>query len=148
RHGLENLAGSLLMLLLYAIAYVPVTQLALGLLQGNPIVHFALGMPEFRVFAALLLFFVVIFVMAIGIGLIGLVGGGVSAVTGKHPALVLLVALAIFAAVLGFIFAIVRLGFLILPVTVAENQVSLTRTWLLTHGNFWRIFGTLLAVLL
>jgi hypothetical protein len=147
RHGLESLASSLLMLLLYAIAYVPVTQLALGSRKGPAMVHFALGMPEFRLFGALLLFFLVIFVMAVGIGLLGLVGGGAAALTGKNPVAAVIVALAIIAALLGFIYAIVRLGFLIAPVTVAENQISLTRAWLLTRGNFWRIFGTLAAVL-
>jgi hypothetical protein len=147
RHGLENLVSSLVMILLYAIAYVPVTQQALGLRHGPAVVHFALGLPEFRVFGALLLFFLVIFAMAVGIGILGLVAGGVSAMTGKNPVAGLGFALVILAAVVGFIYAIVRLGFLIVPVTVAENQVSLTRAWILTRGNFWRIFAILAAVL-
>ena len=148
RHGLENLAGSLIMILLYAVAYVPVTQLALGRRKGPAVVHFALGLPEFRVFGALLLFFLVIFAMAVGIGLLGLLAGGVSVMTGKNPAAGLVLALVVLAALLGFLYAVVRLGFLIVPVTVAEEQVSLTRAWILTRGNFWRIFGVLMAVLL
>jgi hypothetical protein len=147
RHGIESLVSSLVMILLYAVAYVPVTRQALGLRKGPAIVHFALGLPEFRVFGALLLFFLVIFAMAIGIGLLGLVAGGISVMTGKNPIAGFAFALVILTALLGFIYAIVRLGFLIVPVTVAENQVSLTRAWTLTRGNFWRIFGTLLAVL-
>jgi hypothetical protein len=147
RHGLENLFSSLLMILLYAIAYVPVTRLALGLRQGPAIVHFALGLPEFRVFGALLLYFLVIFAMAIGIGVLGLAAGTVTATTGKNPIAGFVLALVILAAVFGFIYAIVRLGFLIVPVAVAENQISLTRAWTLTRGNFWRIFGSLAAVL-
>ncbi len=147
RHGLENLMSSLLMILLYSIAYVPVTRQAFGQRHGPAIVHFALGVPEFRVFGALLLFFLVIFAMALGIGVLGLVAGGVSAMTGKNPIAGLVLALVILAALLGFIYAIVRLGFLIVPVAVAENQISLTRAWMLTRGNFWRIFGILAAVL-
>src|SRR6476646_11884553 len=129
RHGLEGLVSSILMILLYSIAYVPVTRLALGLRKGPAIVHFALGLPEFRVFGALVLFFLVIFAMAVGIGVLGLVAGGVSAMTGKNPVAGLLLALVILAAVLGFIYVIVRLGFLIVPVVVAENQISLARAW-------------------
>ena len=147
RHGLEGLASSLLMLLLYSIAYVPVAQLALGLRKGPAMVHFALGMPEFRLFGALLLFFLVIFVLFVGIGLLGILASGVSGLTGKNPIAGLVLALVVIAALLGFIYAMVRLGFAIVPVTVAENQVSLTRAWLLTRGNFWRILGTLAAVL-
>ncbi len=147
RHGLENLLSSLLMILLYAIAYVPVTRQAFGMRQGPAIVHFALGLPEFRVFGALLLFFIVIFVMFIGIGLLGLLAGGVALMTGKNPIVELGFALVILAALLGFVYAVVRLGFLIVPATVAENQISLTRAWTLTRGNFWRIFVILAAVL-
>ena len=147
RHGLENLVSSLLMILLYSIAYVPVTRQALGLRQGPAIVHFALGLPEFRVFGALLLFFLVIFAMAVGIGVLGLAAGAISAMTGKNPVAGLMLALVVLAALLGFIYAIVRLGFVIVPVAVAENQISLTRAWTLTRGNFWRIFGILAAVL-
>jgi hypothetical protein len=148
RQGLENLASSLLMLLLYSIMYVPVTRQALGLRQGTALVHFALGPPEFRVFGALLLFFLVIMAMAMGIGILVLLLGGLTALTGKNPLVAIAAALAVIAALLGFIYAIVRLAFLIVPVTVAEGHISLIRGWLLARGNFWRIFGVMIAVLL
>ncbi|MBV8799420.1 MAG: hypothetical protein JO208_06400 [Alphaproteobacteria bacterium] len=148
RHALGGLASSLVMLLLYAIMYVPVMRQALGLRKGTAMVHFALGPAEFRVFGALLLFFVVMLVMAVGVGVLGLVLGGLSLALGKAAFVRLIFALLILAAVLGFIYAIVRLGFLVVPVTVAEEQVSLTRGWVLTQHNFWRIFGVVLGVLL
>jgi hypothetical protein len=41
---------------------------------------------------------------------------------------------------------VVRLSFLIAPVAVADGRISLIRAWLLTKGNFWRIFAVLLSV--
>jgi hypothetical protein len=148
RHELENLASSLLVLLLYSIVYVPVTRQALGLRQGTAAIHFALGAAEFRVFGALCLFFLVLLTMGIGIGILGMILTGIALAAGKNALLGLLFAFVILAAVLGFIYAIVRLGFLVVPVAVAEEQISLTRSWTLARQNFWRIFGVLLSVLL
>ena len=55
-------------------------------------------------------------------------------------------ALIVLVTSLAFVYAIVRLGFLILPVTVAEEQISLVRGWIVTKGNFWRIFAVVLAI--
>ncbi|HEX3651269.1 MAG TPA: hypothetical protein VHU18_00420 [Rhizomicrobium sp.] len=148
RHELESLASSLLILLLYSIMYVPVTRQALGLRQGTAIIHFALGAPEFRVFGALCLFFLVLLTMGIGIGVLGMILTAIALAAGKNALLGLLFAFVILAAVLGFIYAIVRLGFLLVPIAVAEEQISLTRSWILARQNFWRILGVLLSVLL
>jgi hypothetical protein len=43
---------------------------------------------------------------------------------------------------------VVRLGFLLAPITVAENRISFERGWMLTKGNFWRISAVLFAVTL
>ncbi len=147
RHELENLASSLLILLLYSMIYVPVTRQALGLREGTAAIHFALGAPEFRVFGALCLFFLVLLTMGIGIGVLGMILAGIALAAGKNALLGLLFAVVILAAVLGFIYAIVRLGFVLVPVAVAEEQISLTRSWILARQNFWRIFGVLLSVL-
>ena len=77
RMGLERFASSLLLMLLYAIMYVPVIRQALGLRQGGALFHFSLGPPEFRLFGALVLFVLVLMAMAVGIGLLGLVSAGV-----------------------------------------------------------------------
>jgi len=147
REQLENLVRSLVLLLLYSVIYVPVMRQALGSRKGTAIVHFALGVPELRVFGALCLCFFVLMIMASGIGFGALLLGGL-ALANKSAGFSLLIALIILAAVLAFCYATVRLGFLILPVTVAEEQVSLTRGWILARGNFWRILAVLLAVLL
>ncbi len=146
RQALQNLATSLLVLLLYSVIYVPVTRQALGLRQGTATVHFALGPPEFRVFGAILLLFVVVMAMLFGITLLGVAGRMLGGGSGGAPGLIF--ALLVLAALCGFIYAAIRFAFLILPVTVAEQRVSLTRGWVLTQGNFWRILAVILAVVL
>ena len=146
RQALEGLATSLLTLLLYSIIYVPVTQHALGLRHGTPIVHLALGAPELRVMGAIILFIVVFIGMVLGVAVLAGILGLVGAATGKAAIFGLIAALVFLAAFFGFIYAIVRLSFLLVPVTVAEGHISLTRGWLLTRGNFWRIFVVLLAI--
>ncbi|HSC19288.1 MAG TPA: hypothetical protein VLC74_10270 [Rhizomicrobium sp.] len=147
REQLENLLRSVLLLLLYSIVYVPVTRQALGSRKGTAVIHFALGIPELRVFGALCLFFLVLMIIVTGIGLGALLLGGL-AMANKSAGFSLLVALLVLFAVLAFCYVTVRLSFLILPVTVAEEQISLSRGWILARGNFWRILAVLLAVLL
>ena len=50
--------------------------------------------------------------------------------------------------VLGMILIAVRLVFLMPAVVVAENHVSLKRGYHLTYGNFWRIVGVVLAIVI
>jgi hypothetical protein len=145
QQALEGIGSFFLVLLLYSIVYVAVTRQALGLRRGTAIVHFALGAAELRVFGALLLFMLVIvgMVMAFGIA-IALLGALAGAI--KQPVVAIVVALLLLAGLGAFLFIIVRLGFLIAPVTVAEEQISLSRGWILTAGNFWRLFAVLLAI--
>lgn len=58
----------------------------------------------------------------------------------------------------GFVFAVffpiiacmlylcVRLGWQIVPVSIAEENLGLKRSWQLTAGQFWRCFGLILAM--
>lgn len=147
REQIENLMRSIVLLLLYSVIYVPVVRQALGSRHGTALIHFALGLQELRVFGALCLFFLVLMVMASVIGFGALLTGGL-AMASNSAAISLMFALLILAAVLGLCYATVRLGFLIVPVAVAEEQVSLTRGWILARGNFWRILAIVLAVLL
>lgn len=148
RQELQSLATSLLILLLYAIMCVPVTRQALGLRQGGAVFHFAIGMPEFRAFGALILFFIMIEAMSLGMRVLALVLESVVRSSAGGALAGFLVAIAVLAAFAAFVYAIARLGFVLMPVTVAENHVSLTRAWILTKGNFWRIVGVAAAVLL
>src|SRR5262249_3221314 len=63
--------------------------------------------------------------------------------------------IAIIVGVLGalalaflFIYAVVRLVFLLAAVVVAEERIGLGRAWSLGGGNFWRSVVSLIAVLL
>jgi hypothetical protein len=146
QRALENLGSLLLIFLLYSIAAVPVTRQALGLREGPAIVHFALGPPEFRLFGAILLLMLVIICMTVGIGIGGMVlAAVVGAAAGKPSVVVLLASLIIIAMFCALVFIASRLGFLLVPVTVAEQKISLGRGWTLTHRNFWRLFAVILA---
>jgi hypothetical protein len=148
QHAIQNLGITILVLLLTSIVYVAVTRLALGTRPGGAIAHFALGTPEFRTFGAIFLFGVVIFALAIafGIGLAIVVG---VLTTAHNEALLALSIFVLFVLVICAIAYIgARLGFLLVPVTVVEEHINLSRGWILTQGNFWRIFAVLLAVVL
>ncbi|MGD0864216.1 MAG: hypothetical protein ABSA49_01535 [Rhizomicrobium sp.] len=129
--------------LLYAIICVAVTRQALGLRQGVASVHFALGMGEFRMFGALLLMFGVMVAFLITylfvIAIADSVGGNSAAAAIAASVIAMLGALAL-------IYAVIRLVFLVVPVTVAEEQINLVRGWSLTQSNFWRILAVMLAV--
>ncbi len=145
---IESVAISLLTQLIYSIIYVAVTRQALGLRQGPAMVHFALGLQEFRVFGAIILFVlagfaaVLIYMMVLipVAALAGMQGGSaVAAVAGGLIA---------FGGGMAIIYVMMRLGFFLVPVTVIENRVDLARGWALARGNFWRIILVLLAVVM
>ena len=140
--AIGSLAVSALTLLLYAMMYVAVTRQALGLRQGTASIHFALGMPEFRVFGALLLLVVVM------LAFLGTFAGAaiLARVAGNSAPLALLAVGVAVAGVLAFVYVSTRLWFLVVPVTVVEEQINLGRGWTLTEGNFWRAFAVMLAV--
>jgi hypothetical protein len=141
--AIGRVAISALTLLLYAVIYVAVTRQALGLRQGTATVHFALGMPEFRVFGAILLLLVVM------MAFVGTYFGVVVLLASVGGNSVPMASIAGVVAVVGaaaILYALVRLSFLIAPVTVAEEKISLARGWSLTQGNFWRILGVMLSI--
>ena len=137
---IRTLAYTLGALLLYAIMYVAVTEQALGLRQGRRYMHIALGITEFRTFGALLVFGILMaFLVLITILGATAVGFVVRSAAGAQIAASVEAVLTLMG--IGFLFfCAVRLGFLLVPAVVAERRVSLERSWVLTQGNFWRIF--------
>lgn len=128
------------MLLLFSIMITAVTERALGLRENVPLVHIALGMPEFRVFGALLTYALLMAFLALLVSA-GAFGANyaVSALAGGQAGQ--LAAATWQLAALGFfIYCSVRLSFLLWPSVVAEQRISLERSWVLTEGNFWRLF--------
>jgi len=140
-----GLFGGIASLLLSAMAYQAVAELALGLRAPGANYYFSFDMPVWRllgaivVFALLLGLFVLLF--AGGVTLVGWVSASLS----KQASMALLAVAAIVALCL-FTLIIFRMGFLIIPVTVTETKIDLARGWTLTYGNFWRIVAVVLAV--
>ncbi|MGD0192301.1 MAG: hypothetical protein ABSD74_16315 [Rhizomicrobium sp.] len=131
------------MWLLYAMNAAAVIGLALGTRQGGTSAHFSLGRAEFRLFGAFLLYgllfsaFYIAFSMGIGL----LSESGSAAAIAAQMALTL-------AWFCALVYAGLRLGFLLVPVVVVEETIDLVRAWQLTAGNFWRLLGISLAILL
>ena len=127
-------------LLLFAMMAVPVVQLALGSRKSGALAHFAFGMAEWRLFRASL--GVVGFVFA----LLLIVSTVLGAALGPRNVSANLASLAIFYA--AAIFFGLRFGFLLPGVAVEETGPVLPRSWILSNGNFWRMLGVFLAVVL
>lgn len=146
QHAIQGFGISILVLLLFSVIYVAVTRLALGQKPGGAIAHFALGVPEFRTFGAVVLLVLV----ASGIVIGALIAGGVVTFLLATLHSDLITGFALSVLVIGLIAVIayisVRLGFLLIPATVVEEQISLSRGWVLSQGNFWRMLGVLLAI--
>ena len=144
RSGMLLIGWSLASLLLSAVMYVAVTRQALGLREGPAVVHFALGLPELRVFSTVLgIFALALLFLMVDVGLIS----GAAALTAKVPAANAAVGLFALAALFAIVYALIRLSFLAIPATVAEGKVGLGRAWELSRGNFWRIVAIGLAAL-
>jgi hypothetical protein len=130
-------------LLLYAVMFVAVVQLALGARGAPAVAHFAFGNLEWRMFRALVAFIGVIlllvlpaFVMADAVFVVA----GTKLPQSAGPALMLM----IFYGVL--LLAMPRFFLLLPTVAVAETAPVLRRSWMLSAGNFLRLLAVLLAV--
>ncbi len=145
------LYGVVAMVLLTAQIAV-LTQEALGLREGASFLQFPFGAATWRTLGAFLLFFLVIFVIYIGIFLVGAVGGVILAVIAAQSggSNKMIVGLLVFAfailVICALLYIIVRLSFFLAPVAVAEKRVSLIRAWQLGQGNFWRMFAVNLSI--
>lgn len=131
-------------LLLYAVMFVAVVQLALGARSAPVIGHFAFGNLEWRMFRALVAFIGVVLVLVIPAFV---VLDAVFAAAGTHApqsASVALMSLILYGVAL---LAMPRFFLLLPTIAVAETAPVLRRAWMLSAGNFWRLLAILLAVL-
>lgn len=142
----ELLAIWILTVLLYAMIYTAVTRQALGLRTGPAHYHFALGQPEFRVFGAVLL--VGLISMACFLAFVSLLLAAVAASANQSATGQLLILPLVVAGTAGLAYVVIRLNFLVVPVTVAENRIDILRGWALSKGNVGRMFLVLVAVAL
>ncbi|MEJ1968883.1 MAG: hypothetical protein WDN03_09690 [Rhizomicrobium sp.] len=136
---------AVLSLFLAAMIGVALVRQVLGLRKGPAIAHFALGMEELRVFAG---FVGVYLALILFLFALAAVVAGFAALGGATPLAAGITAFAVFAGFLLVIYALVRLGYLLVPAAVADGHFGLSQSWQLTGGNFWRIVAVLLATLL
>jgi hypothetical protein len=144
----RGIAFALASTLLYACIYVCVSQQALGLRKGGAVVHFVLGRAELRMWGTLLLLCVIAVFFVMALAFVTFAVSQIVAKTGNKEQAFLVMYGLLFVGACAFVFAIVRLAFLLVPVTVAEGKIGLERGWKLTHGNFWRISLVLFVVAL
>lgn len=130
-------------LLLYAVMFVAVVQLALGARSAPQVAHFAFGNLEWRMFRAFIAFIGVILALVIPAFV---VAQAVFALASSQlpqaagPALMLLI-------FYGVILLAMPRFFVLLPtIAVAENAPVLRRAWMLSAGNYWRLLAVLLAI--
>jgi len=131
---------------LSACVTVAVMRQALGLRTGPAIFHFSIGMAELRMTGAVMLFKLIAFVLMIGL-VLALLAAGTLAGSSEIAAAAVTAVVGIGGAC-ALLYALTQLGFLLAPVTVAENRITLERGWTLARGNFWRITSVLFTVTL
>ena len=152
---MSGLAGSLLLLPVFVLlcvvcmsmVTVEVVREALGMDPGRKFFYFSLDKPVWRLIGGYLL----VILILIGLGIAGAIMLGILAfIAGMADA----TAAGVVSGVGGIIFVLamiligVRLVFLLPAVVVAENHVSIKRGYHLTYGNFWRIVGVILAIVI
>ena len=126
--------------LLRAVMYVAVVQLALGTRNAPAWAHFAFGAAEWRMFRAFLAFVGLVFAFVIPILVIGSAALGAAGAQG--PAMAGLVLL--FYGVL--LLTVPRFLTLLPAIAVAEEAPVLRRSWQLSAGNFWRLLGIMAGI--
>ncbi len=149
------LAAFVLMFVLVAGQIAAVTKEALGLRTGNAFLQFPFGGPMWRLLASYVLFVLAMIAIYIVILVATLIGGVVLGLLARVLAGPIITAIVALCAVLGLIavfcaiiYIAVRLSFFLAPVAVAERHISLIRGWMLTKGNFWRIFVVILSIVI
>jgi hypothetical protein len=141
------LAPSLLMmlcyvvawLLLHAIMYVAVVQLALGTRSAPAIAHFSFGTLEWRMFRAFIAFIGVCLMLVLPVFAVGgaaLKAAGIQADPGQMG----VAFYAVVALVMPRFFALLP------AIAVGETTPVLRRAWMLSAGNFLRLLAVMLAI--
>lgn len=135
---------SVLGFIVAAMVTVGLQRLALGQHPRPVYVFFSLGMPVWRMAAALFLAGLVVFFIAL---LTAAAGAAIWFAAGElGGAKWLIRGLAIFAGLAFLLYIALRLFFFLPAVVVAEEKIGIERAWLLGGHNFWRIFIIALAV--
>ena len=133
-------------LLLYAVMFVAVVQLALGARTAPTIFHFAFGPLEWRMFraffalAGLVLLIAVAVLFAVNTVFVLMPGA-----KGNQAAISSVMALAMLG--IGLVLT-VRFMLLLPAIAVNETAPALRRAWALSAGNFLSLLGVLVGIFL
>lgn len=137
-------------ILLTAMIGVSVVQQAMGLRKGSVFAHAAFGRAELYVaggyLALLLILLACFFVFVLILAVIGTVAA--RAIQANAGGASLAVAATALFCVLGSLYVLTRLSFVLIPAVVDGADHGLRRSWTLTKGNFWRIIAVGLATVL
>jgi hypothetical protein len=146
-NNVSALAPSLLMMLCYlvaalllqAIMYVAVVQMALGARAAPAVAHFAFGNLEWRMFRAFVAFIGICLMLVIPVfvaGTAALKAAGIQAGPAQMGV--------VFYGVI--VLAMPRFFALLPAIVVGESTPVLRRAWTLSAGNFWRLLAVLAGI--
>ena len=140
---------------------VPLTREALGLHDETVFAHFVVGRRELRLFLALLRFalllvaaavlltFVLGFAVRTGMPVLLAKMGAASETNAAWrgiPLRALVLGGTGFVLVSALVFLTLRLGFFLAPIAAIEEHARVTRAWILSSRNFWRVLIVTLAL--
>lgn len=134
---------------LMAMQFIGIAELALDTKKAPRWFYFSLGAPVWRLAGSFLFLILVIVLGWLAAVLVNVVlGAAVKAALGGNMAgwaLALTGALVLVGSVViwcAYLYSLVRLGFLLIPVIAArEPGFGVARGWALGRGNFWRMFA-------
>ncbi len=145
--------GELVLLLVYIWIGVGVSKEVLGLRTGSRFFYLP-GVDELRVAGATILVIVIsyaamfaVVLVAVVIGIVGALAFGASGANWDRagmdhmagPAIAAIIVLAAFVYI-ALIYVMIRLIHLVVPATIAEKRIAVTRGWHLMKGNVLRAF--------
>ncbi len=150
-------AFNLVTLITFSVMAVGISKEALGLRRGPRFVYLDYGKRELLVIAG---FFVVFVMIYIAIVAVAIVGGIIAAIVlvshgGAHidPVTMGTSIGKYILPIVGLVelislYFVIRLTYLMVPITTAEGHFGIWRSWRMTRGNFWRILGVAIVTLL
>jgi hypothetical protein len=151
------LLAELILLACYVWMGVGVAREALGMRKGSRF-YYLPGMDEVRVTGAFIIVFMIAYLVMLGLMLVGLLlgcmlvlasGGSISNFdlsAWQGPAALPFVAIMI-AIEIAAVYVMVRLTYLVVPVTLVERRIAVLRSWRLMRGNVLRAVAVWLVTL-
>jgi hypothetical protein len=138
-----------IVLILFFAQFAVVTKVALGLQPRIQLIDFPFRRDTWRLLGGFIVAGLAVLAIMIAFAMVaGLLGFVLGALGAGKTALLLMVAIAILVGYGGAIFLVFRFMFLLAPVNLAEQRLGIGRAWQLSHGNFWRSFLIVLAIIL